>query len=215
MIHNNQLPIRILGYPQSSVTQEILWAISIYGGAGNTKDDVEILDPADFLNMSNRRIYQYAIAFNRDPILRSKVIDIILQENLGLPGIVHPTAFVVDQDFESYIGRGTFIAPYSSLMNHCKIGNFCIIENYSMISHYTTVGDNVHMHPGSMIAGKSKIGNNVTLNFRSTVLNNVTICDNVEIGAASTVTKDILVPGRYVGTPVRRVSDCLHPIVGN
>ena len=48
----------------------------------------------------------------------------------------------------------------------------------------------------------TKIGNNVSIGTNATILP-VTICDNVVIGAGSVVTKDITVPGIYVGNPAR------------
>jgi len=209
MIHDNQLPVRIIGYPESTVTQEINAAITVYGGIENICSDVDIITPEDFLAITNRSSYQYAIAFNRDPVLRKIITDTIEQENLNCPSIIHPTVFAANCKFETYIGKGTYIAPYCSLMMRSQIGDHCLLENYCMISHYTTIGDNVHMHPGTMIAGKTTVGNNCVFNFRSTVINNITICDDVEIGACSTVTKDITIPGRYVGSPARRVGDKL------
>jgi acetyltransferase-like isoleucine patch superfamily enzyme len=209
MIHDNDRPLLIIGYPDSTVTQEIFSALTAYGGSNNIKSDVEIIDPNEFLAMEYRDHYQYALAFNRDLGLRAKVTSVIQEENLNCPSIIHPTVFSAEQNFQKFIGLGTFIAPYCSLMINCKIGDFCLIENYCMISHFVTVGNNVHMHPGTMIAGKTIIGNDCVFNFRSTVLNGLSICDGVEIGACSTVTKDINTPGRYVGTPARRVGDRL------
>lgn len=207
MIHDNGKSIRIIGYEQSTVTQELFAALTTYGGKDNVCLPCEIITPEDFLNMSCHDQYQYAVGFNRDPEMRARVLHVIMAKKLNCPSIIHPTVFAAVSSLENYIGKGTFVAPYSSLMINCKVGDFCLLENYCMISHYVTVGDHVHMHPGAMIAGKTTIGDRCVFNFRSTVLNAITICADVEIGACSTVTKDITVPGRYVGTPARRVGD--------
>lgn len=207
MIYDSALPFLVIGYEKSTVTQEIFACLSSYGGPTNVVQNVKIISPEDFLSMPDRSSYQYAIAFNRDPELRRHVVKIITEENVNCPSVILPTVFAADRDFENYIGKGTFIAPYCSMMIECEIGDFCLLENYCMISHYVKIGDNVHMHPGTMIAGKTTIGNNCVFNFRSTVLNGLTICDDVEIGACSTVTKDITIPGKYVGTPARRVGE--------
>jgi acetyltransferase-like isoleucine patch superfamily enzyme len=46
------------------------------------------------------------------------------------------------------------------------------------------------------------IGNSVSIGSNATILP-VRICDNVVIGAGSVVTKDITIPGVYVGNPAR------------
>ncbi len=48
----------------------------------------------------------------------------------------------------------------------------------------------------------TKLGNRVSIGTNATVLP-VRICDNVVIGAGAVVTKDINVPGIYVGNPAR------------
>jgi UDP-3-O-[3-hydroxymyristoyl] glucosamine N-acyltransferase len=210
MIHDNGLPLLVIGYPGSTVTQEVFSALTIYGGNDNVSFATKTITGEEFLSMTDRTQYQYALAFNRDQDLRRGVIQKIYEQNLSCPSGIHPTVFAADTKFEHYIGKGTFIAPYCSMMLQCRIGDFCLIENYCLISHYVEIGDNVHMHPGTMIAGKTTIGDRCVFNFRSTVLNGLTICDDVEIGACSTVTKDILAPGKYVGTPARRVGDQTH-----
>jgi UDP-3-O-[3-hydroxymyristoyl] glucosamine N-acyltransferase len=207
MIHDNNLPLLVIGYPASTVTKEVFAALTTYAGQDNVSPDAEIITAEDFLSMSDRTCYQFAVAFNRDQQLRRQVLETIQRENLNCPSAVHPTVFAADENFKSYIGRGSLIAPYCSLMVQCRIGDFCLVENYCLISHFVTLGNNVHMHPGTMIAGQTTIGDRCVFNLRSTVLNGITICDDVEIGACSTVTKDILQPGKYVGTPARRVGD--------
>ena len=48
----------------------------------------------------------------------------------------------------------------------------------------------------------TKLGNHVPVGTNATVLP-VTICDHVVIGAGAVVTKNISVPGFYVGNPAR------------
>ena len=210
MFHDNSKPLKIIGYPQGTVTQEIYWAATQWAGKETLQDEVEIISPQDFLEMSGRDCFQYCVAFNRDLPLKLKIINLIEVESLNCPSVIIQPCLTTNPQVSHYIGQGTWIAPFCTFMNHCKVGRFCIIEPYSMISHYTVLGDNVHLHPGSMIAGKTRIGNNVIMNFRASVLNGITICDNVEIGAGSMVTKDITVAGRYVGTPARRVGDIIE-----
>jgi UDP-3-O-[3-hydroxymyristoyl] glucosamine N-acyltransferase len=58
-----------------------------------------------------------------------------------------------------------------------------------------------------MIAGKTTIGSNSVFNFKSSALNALNICDDVEVGAISNVTKDITIPGRYIGSVARYMGE--------
>jgi acetyltransferase-like isoleucine patch superfamily enzyme len=49
---------------------------------------------------------------------------------------------------------------------------------------------------------KTYIGNHVSIGSNATILP-VSICDHVVIGAGSVVTKDIVVPGVYIGNPAQ------------
>ncbi len=124
---------------------------------------------------------------------------------------VHDTAVIHSSNIKNLsnkeafdiIGRGTIISPFSSVMINAKLGNHCILETYCLVSHYCNIGNNVIMHSGTMIAGRTTIGNNCEFNFKSAALNALNICDDVEVGAISTITKDITVPGRYLGSVAR------------
>jgi acetyltransferase-like isoleucine patch superfamily enzyme len=50
--------------------------------------------------------------------------------------------------------------------------------------------------------GETIIGNNVSVGTNATILP-VKVCEHVVIGAGAVVTKDIDVPGAYVGNPAR------------
>ena len=49
---------------------------------------------------------------------------------------------------------------------------------------------------------RTTIGNNVSIGSNATILP-VSICDHAVIGAGAVVTRDISVPGSYIGNPAR------------
>jgi UDP-3-O-[3-hydroxymyristoyl] glucosamine N-acyltransferase len=95
------------------------------------------------------------------------------------------------------------ISAFSTILLHAKIGKHCILETYCLVAHYSELKDNVIMHVGTMIAGKTTVGNNCLFNFKSSAINNIIICDNVEVGAFSNITKNVTMPGRYLGSVAR------------
>jgi UDP-3-O-[3-hydroxymyristoyl] glucosamine N-acyltransferase len=81
----------------------------------------------------------------------------------------------------------------------------CIISPYCQVGHFSSIGNNCTLRAGAAIIDKSTIGNNCFFNARSMVANKATLCDHVELLATSSLFKDITAPGRYAGTPARRI----------
>lgn len=193
-INCNAKPILLIGYEESSLTQEMLFL------AQEVDPWVNSISPENFRKLENKNDYQYIVSFGLDLDERNEIINIV--NNYDVPSFIHKTAYVTNQ---KSIGRGTCVGPFSVLMQSSKVGDHSIVETQCQISHYTSVGDNCILHAGTMIAGKCDIGNDVMLNFRSTVLNKISITSNTYIGGGSVVSKDITKPGFYVGNPARLV----------
>ena len=200
MLIANEKPLCLIGYKNSTITQEANYFVS-----AEFSGEVVTIEPENFLNLVDKNAYQYIIAFTLDQQLRKHVIEVVDRMNLDCIRYAHHTVVCNNLDISEAIGKGSFISPFSSLLIGAKIGNHCIVETYCLISHYSTLGNNVQLHSGTMIAGRTRIGNNSTFNFRSSVLNALTLCDDIELGAASTITKNIQQPGKYVGTPARYI----------
>jgi len=203
LFYDNHKPLIIIGYQESTITQEFEFWFS------QEKKSVEIVRPEDFSTIPDRekKDFQYYVGFTLDRVLRKKILNNLDMLGCNQIGYAHKTTTFGVNNPTDIMAPGCFVAPYSTLLLKSHIGTGTIIETYCLISHYVTLLNNVHVHLGTMIAGRSTIGNNCILNVRSTVLPKVTICDNVEVGAVSTVTKSIDQPGKYVGSPCRRVSD--------
>ena len=199
MLIANNKPIKIIGYTESSMTKEFLNEI-------NKTQLAEVIAPTDFLNLVDKNIYQYIVSISVDLDERMSIINLVDQHNLDLITVVHDTT-ILNQELLTSVGRGTFVFPFCNLAHGSRVGRHCIVSSYSLIGHYVTINDNCILRPGVMVTNRSTVGKNCMINIRSTVTNNVTIVDNVEISGCSSVTKDITQPGRYAGTPARRVSN--------
>lgn len=192
MFIRNSKPIKLVGYRESSLTQEMLFL------SHEATDDVTIIEPQEFRRSLYKDDFQYIVSFGLDLKERH---DVCLEvDECDIASYVHSTAYVADT---AEIGDGTCIGPFSTVMQGASIGKHSILETYCLISHYTHLGNNCILHSGTMLAGKSNIGNNVMFNFRSGATNKLEICDNTVIGAFSNVTKNIEKPGMYVGSPAR------------
>lgn len=201
LIAKQDKPIAMIGFEQSTLTLEMY-----YGVLAETTIPTRIITPTEFIELKDKHQYQYAVAFSLEIELRKQVIALIKELNLDCITYAHDSIYLYD-DLDKIAGKGTFIAPFSSILLGAKLGEHCIIEAYCLVSHYAELKENVILHAGTMIAGKTSIGENSMFNFKSSALPGLDIGADIEIGAASTATKNLQEPGVYIGTPARRFRD--------
>jgi len=139
------------------------------------------------------------------------VVDVKFGENVTL---VQPVNL-----YGCSIGDGTFVGPFVEIQKGATIGKRCRIQSHTFICELVSIGDDCFISHGAMFINDlfanggpadgnqdlwrpTKLGNRVSIGTNATVLP-VTICDNVVIGAGAVVTKNISIPGIYVGNPAR------------
>ena len=143
-------------------------------------------------------------------IRNAGIVDVAFGENVT---VVQPVNL-----YGCTIGDGSFIGPFVEIQKGVTIGKRCRIQSHSFICELVTIGDECFISHGAMFINdlfvtggpaaerhlwrSTKLGNHVSVGTNATVLA-VTICDHVVIGAGAVVTKDITVPGFYVGNPAR------------
>lgn len=120
----------------------------------------------------------------------------------GSPTIIAPTAIVSST---ATLGAGTAVF-HRAVVNACAtVGKHCIINTGAIVEHCCTLGDNVFIGPGVIMCGEVSIGNDSYIGAGAIFKPGVKVCTNSIIGAGTLVTKDITVPGTYVGIPARRI----------
>ena len=196
MIIGNDKPICIIGYAQSSMTQEYVNEIS-------KTHAVQVIEPTNFVANTD---YQYIVAVTLDLAERKHMIDLLDQNNLDLVTVIHDTS-LIGSDPPAQIGAGTFVFPFTIVALGSVVGPHSVIGPYNLIGHYSRVGRNCITRPGVIISDKSTVGNDCVFNIKATVTNKVRIVDNVEIMGLTNVVKDIDQAGRYAGFSARRISD--------
>ena len=116
---------------------------------------------------------------------------------------IHPTSLIMD-DVE--IGEGSFIGCYSVLTTNIKIGTHSILNRANHIGHDCRIGNFFSAMPGVIVSGNVTIQNLVYIGTNSSIREKIKICDLVTVGLNSGVVKDIVEPGVYVGTPVKKIN---------
>jgi acetyltransferase-like isoleucine patch superfamily enzyme len=120
--------------------------------------------------------------------------------------------------FECKLGNNVFIGPFVEIGKNVEINENSRVSSHSYICEKVKIGKNCFIGHGVMftndkflngkIAFKSdewlttEIGDNVLIGSNSTILP-VKICGDVVIGSGSVVTKNITIPGTYVGNPAK------------
>lgn len=148
---------------------------------------------------------------NEPTIFEARIREVTFGKNVK---IVKPVNL-----YECAIGDDCFIGPFVEIQKGAVIGNNCKIQSHSFICELVTIGNACFISHGAMFindifskgspaAGDKTlwkptvIGNNVCIGTNATILP-VSICDNVVIGAGAVVTKNIGIPGFYVGNPAK------------
>ena len=199
MIIGNEKPLVVIGYLESSTTDEFVQWI-------NETRSCKVIRPLDFYSISEKSKYQYIVSITFDWAERLEIIKFLEKETLDMFTVIHDTCIIGNRP-SPIIGAGSFIFPNTIICLAAKVGKNCIIGSQSMIGHYSSLGDNCWVKPGVMVVGKSNVGKNCILNARSTIINQAQISDNVEILGFAQVRKSIKEPGRYGGNPIKKFKD--------
>jgi len=119
------------------------------------------------------------------------------------------------------LGDGCFVGPFVEIQAGVEIGARTRVQSHAFICELVTIGKDCFISHGAMFIndsfsgggpargdkakwGHTRIGNNVSIGTNATIMP-VSICDDTVIGAGAVVTKDITLPGFYVGNPARRL----------
>lgn len=119
------------------------------------------------------------------------------------------------------LGDGVFVGPFVEIQRGVVIGARTRVQSHAFVCELVTIGEDCFISHGVMFVndlfrkggpaqgdktqwGSTYVGNRVSIGTNATVLP-VTICDDVVIGAGSIVTRDIHVPGIYVGNPAKKI----------
>lgn len=121
------------------------------------------------------------------------------------------------------VGDNVFIGPFCEIQSDTFIGSRTRIQSHTFICSLVEIGEDCFIGHGVMFINdrfqnggpargdrdlweKTRVGDNVSIGSNATILP-VEIVSNVVVGAGSVVTRDILIPGVYVGNPASKIKD--------
>lgn len=149
----------------------------------------------DFYKIHHALVYKDKVNLS----LRKKMIE--LYRDYETYSFIASSALVSSN---SKILAGTAIFE-RSVINRSSIGNNTIINTGSIIEHGCKIGNNVFIAPGVIIGGGAIIKDNVFVGSGTIIRDDITICSDTVIGMGSLVTRNISVPGKYYGRPIKLI----------
>jgi acetyltransferase-like isoleucine patch superfamily enzyme len=117
------------------------------------------------------------------------------------------------------IGDDVMIGPFVEIQRGVRIGARCRVQSHAFICEGVTIGDDCFVSHGVMFIndrfdrggparGDRSLWKTTTIGERvsigtGAILLPVCVCSGTVIGAGAVVTKDIVVPGIYIGNPAK------------
>lgn len=178
---------RILGILDRA--EEVGKKVLAYEVIGVDDDIPQFIDKAEFV---------ITVGFIKDPSLRIKLYNKVVQSGGKLATLIASTAYVSKY---AKIGRGTVVMHNAFVNAGAEIGENVIINTHANIEHDVCVGNQCHISTGVMINGDCKIGDNTFIGSQSVLSNGISVCPGVIVGAGSFVRKTIHQSGLYSGNP--------------
>ena len=155
-----------------------------------TDDDIRtFVDKAEFV---------VTVGFIKDPSIRIRIYNKILEAGGKLATIIASTAYVSKY---ATLGKGTVILHRSFVNAGATVGNNVIINTAVDIEHDVVIGDHCHISTGSMVNGECLVGARCFVGSQSVLANCISIGDDIVVSAGSFVRKSIIEKGIYSGNP--------------
>lgn len=146
----------------------------------------------------DKALFVVTVGFIKNPALRIKLYDKVLQAGGKLATLIASTAHVSKY---ARIGAGTVVMHQAFVNAGAVIGDNVIINTFANIEHDAHIGNQCHISTGTMVNGDCQIGDNCFIGSQSVLANAISICSDVIVGAGSLVRKNIKQAGIYSGNP--------------
>lgn len=119
---------------------------------------------------------------------RKAVFEMLLQMQLSIGTLVHPTAIVAPS---SKIGEGVIVGPFSILNEFSTIEDGALVNVHCSVGHGATVSRFSVLSPYASVSGDAKVGEGCFLGTRATIFPGVSVGNRCVIDSHSFVKSDV------------------------
>ena len=161
-------------------------------------DDEIIALIKDYVPQEN----DYFLCTVADLNYRRKYVKLIEEKGGKFITIIHKTCEV---SIRSDMGKGIFVAPFSTISCGTVIGNHVLFNSYGAIGHDVTIEDFCHIGSFILLGGRSIIKTGTTIHPQSVILPSVKVGKNVVVGAGSIVIKSVKPNQTVFGAPAKKI----------
>ena len=169
-------------------------------------NNIPVVSESDFFH-KHRDTHCNCIIAVGEPRIREKIAGKIKlnMASCNFPNLIHPDIVFDDRPGRVVFGEGNILCSKASLTTEIKIMNFVIINLDCTVGHESSIGDYTTLSPGAHISGNVHLSERVYVGTGAVIIENKSICSDCLVGAGAVVSKDLILPGTYVGTPARKI----------
>lgn len=139
-----------------------------------------------------------------DPKVKKNIIDKINNPLVDYPTLIHPLAWIGDNEFVD-MGRGCIVCAGTFVTTNIEIGDFVILNLGCTVGHDTVIRDYSSFMPSVNISGEVTIGEGVYVGTGAKIINQLEIGEYTIVGAGAVVCKSLPDHCLAVGVPARVV----------
>ena len=89
-----------------------------------------------------------------DNALRMQWLNRLKENNIPVPTLVHPSAYVSPT---AKLGVGTVVLPKAVVNTEVILGDGCLINIGALVDHTCIIGDGAHLAPGAIVKAENQI----------------------------------------------------------
>jgi len=138
-----------------------------------------------------------------DPKTKAKIHQLISNDLIEYPNVIHPKAIISDDYVE--IGIGNIITAGCIITCNIKIEDFVILNLMCTVGHDTTIKSYASFMPSVNISGEVVIHEKVYVGTGAKIINQLEIGQNTVVGAGAVVSKSLPSNCTAVGIPAKPI----------